>query len=102
MQQNSKMPFHIRQAWGKYKSLWKYETLKAKQFLLKDGEISRKIYLIDKGSVRNWLNHDGKEISFQFFFEGNVVYSPESFRKNIPASIPTAKVSLPRVRVELD
>lgn len=85
MQSHAPMPLHIKMAWKKYKSLWKYEVMNARQFLLQEGEICKRIYFIEKGSVRNWLNHDGKEISFQFFFEGDVVYAPESFRKNIPA-----------------
>lgn len=76
-------PHQIRAAWRKYHHLWKHEEVGARHALLKEGDISRKIYVIDKGCVRNWFNHNGKEISFQFFFEGDVVYSPESFRKSI-------------------
>lgn len=78
-------PDQIKAAWRKFRHLWKHEDVPAKHLLLKEGDIGRKIYVIDKGSVRNWFNHDGKEISFQFFFEGDVVYSPESFRKNQPS-----------------
>lgn len=78
------LPEHIKHAWKKYQSLWRYERLPAKHFLLKEGAICRKVCVIEKGSVRSWLNHDGREICFQFFFEGDVVYAPESFRKQIP------------------
>ncbi|MES2378973.1 MAG: Crp/Fnr family transcriptional regulator [Bacteroidota bacterium] len=75
----------IKAAWKKYYHLWKHEEVNARHILLNEGDISRKIYVIDKGCIRNWFYHEGKEISFQFFFEGDVVYSPESFRKNIPS-----------------
>lgn len=78
-------PDQLRAAWRKYHHLWKHEEAGARHILLKEGDISRQVYVIDKGCVRNWFNHDGREISFQFFFEGDVVYSPESFRKNIPS-----------------
>ena len=78
-------PEQLRAAWRKFHHLWKNEEAAAKHVLLGEGDISRKIYVIDKGCVRSWFSHEGKEISFQFFFEGDVVYSPESFRKNIPS-----------------
>jgi CRP-like cAMP-binding protein len=31
-----------------------------------------------------WLNHEGKEITFQFFFENEMVASMESFRSGKP------------------
>ncbi|MEO8412684.1 MAG: cyclic nucleotide-binding domain-containing protein [Ginsengibacter sp.] len=78
-------PTEIKSAWKKYDHLWKFEEAGSRHLLLKEGNISRKIYVIRKGCIRNWFYHDGKEISFQFFFEGDVVYSPESFRKNTPS-----------------
>jgi len=76
----------IKSAWKKYRHLWKREEANARQLLLKEGDICRKIFVIEKGCIRNWFYHDGKEISFQFFFEGDVVYSSESFRKNTPSA----------------
>ncbi|MGF7079773.1 Crp/Fnr family transcriptional regulator [Mucilaginibacter sp. UYCu711] len=78
-------PDIVRATWKKYHHLWKREEANARHVLLNEGDISRKIYVLDKGCIRNWFYHDGKEISFQFFFEGDVVYSPESFRKNTPS-----------------
>ena len=75
----------IKSAWKKYGHLWKHEEAGARQPLLNEGDICRKIYLVEKGCVRNWFLRDGKEISFQFFFEGDVVYSSESFRHNTPS-----------------
>ncbi len=59
----------------------------AKTILLKEGSISRKIFFIEKGCIRVWFNNNGKDISFQFFFENSVVASIESFRKQLPSPV---------------
>lgn len=59
----------------------------AKTILLKEGEIPKRIFLIEKGCVRAWFNNDGKDVTFQFFFENAIVSSMESFRKEIPSPI---------------
>src|SRR5690349_14362990 len=74
-----------RSAWLKYRSLWKEVEAAPRQLLLKEGDIGRKLYVLDEGCVRYWFGHEEKEISFQFCFEGDVVYSSESFRKNTPS-----------------
>jgi CRP-like cAMP-binding protein len=76
----------LKSAWKKYKHLWNRVEVPARTVLLKEGDISRKAYVIERGCVRVWFNHNGKEISFQFFFEGDVVLSVESFRKMAPSS----------------
>ena len=40
---------------------------------------------IKEGCLRTWVNNDGKEITTQFFFEGDSVASIESFRTNQPS-----------------
>ncbi|HEY9533279.1 MAG TPA: hypothetical protein VIQ77_02045 [Mucilaginibacter sp.] len=45
-------PDQIRAAWKKYYHLWKHEEAGTRYTLLKEGDISRKIYVIDKGCVR--------------------------------------------------
>lgn len=57
----------------------------AKTILLREGDISRKAYIIEKGSLRAWFNNKGKDVTFQFFFEGEAVSSIESFRKKVPS-----------------
>jgi CRP-like cAMP-binding protein len=71
--------------WNKYLHLWRRLEVPAKNILLKEGEISRKAYFIEKGCLRLWFNNDGKDITFQFFFENEGVSSIESFSKNIPS-----------------
>lgn len=57
----------------------------AKTMLLQEGQISRTMYFIEKGCLRTWVNNDGKDITTQFFFEGDAVSSIESFRTNQPS-----------------
>ncbi len=71
--------------WQQYKHFWKPLSVPAKTLLLKEGEVSRKAYFIDQGSLRIWFNSQGKDVSFQFFFEGEGVSSFESFFKSLPS-----------------
>ena len=73
--------------WLEYISHFKRIQIPAKTVLLKEGDISQKVFLIEKGCVRAWFNHDGKDITFQFFFENSVVASIESFRKKLPSLV---------------
>jgi CRP-like cAMP-binding protein len=57
----------------------------AKTILLREGEVSKKAYIIEKGCVRAWFSNKGKDVTFQFFFEGEGVSSIESFRKKTPS-----------------
>lgn len=54
-------------------------TVPARTQLVEEGSIARKIYIIEKGALRIWLNKKGTEITSQFFFEGKLVTSLESF-----------------------
>lgn len=68
-----------------YKNLFEEIEVPAKSTLLKEGEIAKKIFFIQKGCARLWFNKQGKDITFQFFFEGEAVSSIESFRLNLPS-----------------
>jgi CRP-like cAMP-binding protein len=54
--------------------------------LLREGEISRHIFLLEEGIARMWFNKDGKDITFQFFFAGSGMSSIESLLENKPSS----------------
>jgi len=73
--------------WDEYASYYKRVEVPAKTVLLREGEISKKGFFIEKGCLRAWFNKNGKDISFQFFFEHEFVSSAESFRKNIPSFV---------------
>jgi CRP-like cAMP-binding protein len=57
----------------------------ARTIILHEGNISNHIHFIKKGCLRMWFNKDGKEITFQFFFEGHAVASIDSFLNNQPS-----------------
>ena len=71
--------------WEKYKHLWRQLEVPAHTVLLKEGDVCKKVYLIRSGAVRTWFDSGEKEICFQFFFEGDVVYASESLRKGTPS-----------------
>lgn len=76
---------NIQSEWQKFSHLFRREEVPAKTVLLKEGEIAKKIYFIEKGCFRLSLNNDGTDITFQFFFEGEGISSAESFRYNQPS-----------------
>ncbi|MES2417479.1 MAG: Crp/Fnr family transcriptional regulator [Bacteroidota bacterium] len=70
----------------KYTPYFKQIEVPAKTILLEEGQVSKRVYWIEKGCIRVWFNNDGKDITYQFFFENSTVASIESFRKNIPSA----------------
>ncbi|RYE58058.1 MAG: Crp/Fnr family transcriptional regulator [Sphingobacteriales bacterium] len=71
--------------WDKFQHLFKRLEVPAKTTLLQEGQVSRTMFFIEKGCLRTWVNNDGKDITTQFFFEGDKVSSIESFRTNQPS-----------------
>src|SRR5690606_15491108 len=71
--------------WEKFEHLFERLEVPARTTLLEEGEISKTMFVIEKGCLRTWVNNDGKEITTQFFFEGDSVASIESFRVNQPS-----------------
>lgn len=72
--------------WDLFKPWFKPMKVSAKTTLLQEGQVSRTMYFIEKGCLRTWINDDGKEITTQFFFEGEAVSSIESFRTGQPSA----------------
>ncbi len=56
-----------------------------KTTLLEEGKTADTLYLIRKGCLRLFFYNDGKDITFQFFFEGDMVASSASFFNNTPS-----------------
>jgi CRP-like cAMP-binding protein len=73
--------------WNDYINCFKRLEVPAKTVLVQEGEVSKKLLVIEKGCVRVWFNNDGKDVTFQFFFENNSVASIESFRKKTPSIV---------------
>lgn len=62
-----------------------YLSVSSKTILLEEGKIAEKLYLIRKGCLRLFFYHEGKDITFQFFFEGDFVASFDSLYKRTPS-----------------
>ncbi|WP_430612607.1 Crp/Fnr family transcriptional regulator [Flavobacterium sp. JP2137] len=71
----------------KYQSFFTEKTLPPKTVLLEQGQMAEAIYWIQKGCIRAWINHQGQEVTFQFFMEGSLVASMESFWKGKPSAL---------------
>ncbi len=82
--------------WTKFEHFFKRQEVGAKTTLLNEGDISKKAFYIEKGCSRVWFNNNGKDVTFQFFFDGEGVSSIESFRTNQPSlfSIETIEPSV--------
>ena len=75
----------IEQMWRSFASDAVTMELKKKQVILTEGSIADAIYYVQEGCLRSWFNHDGKDVSFQFFFEGSLIASFESFMFDVPS-----------------
>jgi CRP-like cAMP-binding protein len=71
--------------WDEYASYYHHLEVPAKTTLLKEGEISRKAYIIEKGCLRVWFNNSGKDLTCRFAFENEIVSGAESFIKAVPS-----------------
>ncbi len=71
--------------WSMFQNCFVEKKIPPKTVLLHEGEISKNIYLIKNGCLREWFNKDGKDITFQFFFEGQPVASIDSFINQKPS-----------------
>jgi len=71
--------------WDDFKHLFKRKEIPSKTILLHEGEIAKQAFYIEKGCLRVCFNNEGKDITFQFFFEGESVSSIESFKTNQPS-----------------
>lgn len=78
-------PAAISKSWNEFGHLFKRMEIPAKTTLLREGQVSKAAFFIEKGCLRSWFNNNGRDITFQFFFEGEGVSSVESFRTNQPS-----------------
>lgn len=72
--------------WDKFRHLFKRQEIPAKTILLNEGEIAKQVFYIEQGCLRICFDNNGKDITFQFFFESESVSSIESFMTNQPSS----------------
>ncbi|MBS1505447.1 MAG: Crp/Fnr family transcriptional regulator [Bacteroidetes bacterium] len=64
--------------------LQKIEIAKG-DFLITEGRVCNHVYFLEQGCVRGFYNHDGKEITYWFAFENNLVMSFYSFSTRKPS-----------------
>ncbi|WP_226386752.1 Crp/Fnr family transcriptional regulator [Gallalistipes aquisgranensis] len=60
-------------------------SIPAKTLLLEEGKVADILYLIKKGCLRLFFLDDGRDITFQFFFEGDFVASFDSMHRHLPS-----------------
>jgi CRP-like cAMP-binding protein len=61
--------------------------LKKGESLLKEGELCRSFYLVDKGYLRNYYNKEGVSINLNFTFEGEFTTNLKSIKSRKPSEI---------------
>ncbi len=61
------------------------KKVKKKEILLREGSINNKIYYVQKGLLRVYVIHEGKEINTWFVKEGEFINSVTSYYYEIPS-----------------
>ena len=74
---------HLKHIKSKIES--EYLSVPSKTILLEEEKVAEKLYLIHKGCLRLFFYNNGKDITFQFFFEGDFVASFDSLYKRTPS-----------------
>ncbi len=59
--------------------------LKKGEVLLREGEVCRSFYLVEKGCLRTYYNKDGVSINLNFTFEGSFTSNLKSYRSRKPS-----------------
>jgi CRP-like cAMP-binding protein len=62
------------------------EELPAQHKLLQPGQVARRVYFLERGLVRGYALHEGREMSSWFMREGDFVISIVSFLTQAPAT----------------
>lgn len=75
----------LEKNWQDYESILSEVSFPSKTILLMEGDVSKYVYFITEGCLRLWFNDKGKDVTFQFFFENEVVTSFESFYFEAPS-----------------
>jgi CRP-like cAMP-binding protein len=61
------------------------KTFKKGDFLLRQGEVCKKSYWIEKGIARKYYLNDGKEITTELYFENDIAISFDSYSLQKPS-----------------
>jgi CRP-like cAMP-binding protein len=90
----------------RFQKLFIEREITSKTVLLREGEVSTQLHFIKKGCLRIWFNKDGKDITIQFFLEGQAVSSIDSMMSNQPSLFtiesiePSSIISLKKTDLE--
>lgn len=57
----------------------------ARSIILEEGKVAEKLYYVRSGCLRLAFNNDGKDVTFQFFFPGDIVASFDSLHSGTPS-----------------
>lgn len=71
--------------WARYAPCFSRLEVPARTVVLREGDTSHRAFFIEQGCLRVWFNSQGKDVTFQFFFEHQSVSSLESFRQHAPS-----------------
>jgi len=63
----------------------KSRSLKKGEALLREGEVCREFYLVEKGYLRTYYNKDGEVINVNFSFEGDFTTNLKSINSRQPS-----------------
>lgn len=63
---------------------FKKMTLSKGESLIKEGQVNKNVYFVNKGMLRNYLMKEGTEITTWFFFPEDFITTFESFQLQIP------------------
>jgi CRP-like cAMP-binding protein len=63
----------------------KRRQLSKREIVLREGQLCKCIYFIERGQLRTFYNKDGKDINISFSFENNFVTNLKSFVQDIPS-----------------
>lgn len=60
-------------------------SLPGKTVILEEGKVADRFYYVRSGCLRLAFNNDGKDVTFQFFFPGDIVASFDSLHNGTPS-----------------
>jgi Cyclic nucleotide-binding domain. len=72
--------------WKKYSQFLTRIEVEPKTRLIEEGDISGNLFIIEKGGVRMGFEKNNKDITWQFFFENELVTSVESLFCGAPST----------------
>ncbi len=85
--------------WSEIKDSFEQQTIPSKTILLNEGEVAKNLYFIEKGCLRLYFFNDGKDITFQFFFEESIVASFDSMYGGRPSLFSLESIEPTTIRV---